>query len=173
MKRGTKIFLLIAVALAALAAGLALHPLSRDPAVVTPAGLLETPLERVEGGKQSLGTWKGKVLVVNFWATWCAPCRKEIPEFIRMQERHSAQGLQFVGIAIDDKDKVAPYMREVGINYPVLVGELDAVEMSRSLGNELGALPFTVVVDRSGKVVHTILGATSETKLEPVLKPLF
>jgi thiol-disulfide isomerase/thioredoxin len=173
MKRGTKIFLLIGVALAALAAGLALHPLNRDPAVVTPAGLLETPLESVEGGKQSLGTWKGKVLVVNFWATWCAPCRKEIPEFIRMQERQGAQGLQFVGIAIDDKDKVAPYMREVGINYPVLVGELDAVEMSRSLGNELGALPFTVVIDRSGKVVHTILGATSEAKLEPVLKPLF
>lgn len=173
MKRGTKIFLFIAVALAALAAGLALHPLNRDPVVVTPAGLLETPLESIDGGKQPLGTWKGKVLVVNFWATWCAPCRKEIPEFIRMQERLKGQGLQFVGIAIDEKDKVAPYMREVGINYPVLVGELDAVEMSRSLGNELGALPFTVVVDRSGKVVHTILGATSEAKLEPILKALF
>lgn len=173
MKRGTKIFLFIAVALAALAAGLALHPLSRDPAVTTPASLLETPLDSVEGGKLPLGTWKGKVLVVNFWATWCAPCRKEIPEFIRMQERLQQQGLQFVGIAVDEKDKVATYMREVGINYPVLVGELDAVEMSRSLGNGLGALPFTVVVDRSGKVVHTILGATSEAKLEPILKALF
>jgi thiol-disulfide isomerase/thioredoxin len=173
MKRGTKIFLFIAVALAALAAGLALHPLSRDPEVVTPTGLLETPLESVEGGRQPLGTWQGKVLVVNFWATWCAPCRKEIPEFIRMQERLQGQGLQFVGIAIDEKEKVVPYMREVGINYPVLVGELDAVEMSRSLGNELGALPFTVVIDRSGKVVHTVLGATSEARLEPVLKGLF
>lgn len=173
MKRGTRIFLFIAVALAALAAGLALHPLSRDPAVVTPAGLLDTPLESMNGGKQPLGAWKGKVLVVNFWATWCAPCRKEIPEFIRMQERLGPQGLQFVGIAIDEKDKVAPYMREVGVNYPVLVGELDAVEMSRSLGNDLGALPFTVVVDRSGKVVHTVLGATSEARLEPILKALF
>jgi thiol-disulfide isomerase/thioredoxin len=163
MKRGTKIFLFIAVALAALAAGLALHPLSRDPEVVTPTGLLETPLESVEGGRQPLGTWQGKVLVVNFWATWCAPCRKEIPEFIRMQERLQGQGLQFVGIAIDEKEKVVPYMREVGINYP----------MSRSLGNELGALPFTVVIDRSGKVVHTVLGATSEARLEPVLKGLF
>lgn len=173
MQRGTKIFLFVAVALAALAAGLALRPLNQEAPVATPAGLLETPLESMEGGKLWLGNWKGKVLVVNFWATWCAPCRKEIPEFIRMQERLKSQGLQFVGIAIDEKDKVAPYMREVGINYPVLVGELDAVEMSRSLGNELGALPFTVVLDRSGKVVHTVLGATSETKLEPMLKPLF
>lgn len=173
MKRGTKIFLFMAVALAALAAGLALHPLSRETVAVTPPGLLDTPLESMEGGKKPLGTWKGKVLVVNFWATWCAPCRKEIPEFIRMQERLGPQGLQFVGIAIDEKDKVAPYMREVGINYPVLVGELDAVELSRALGNELGALPFTVVVDRSGKVVHTVLGATSEVQLEPVLRALY
>jgi len=176
MTRTRQAFVFIAVALVALVAGLILYPLSREPASLpagTPSGLLDTALESLEGGRQSLGTWRGKVLVVNFWATWCGPCRKEIPEFIRMQQRMGGQGLQFVGIAIDEKDKVAAYVREIGINYPILVGELDAVELSRSLGNGMGALPFTVIVDRQGKVVHTFLGATTEAKLEPLVKALF
>jgi thiol-disulfide isomerase/thioredoxin len=175
MTRSRQAFVFIAVALAALAGGLALHPFHREadtPALVNPPGLLDTPLEALDGGRQSLGHWKGKVLVVNFWATWCGPCRKEIPEFIRMQQRLGGQGLQFVGIAIDEKDKVQAYVREVGINYPVLVGELDAVEMSRSLGNEEGALPYTVVIDRAGKVVYTALGATTEARLGPILQVL-
>jgi thiol-disulfide isomerase/thioredoxin len=176
MNRSTQAFLFIAVTLVAVAAGLYLHPLDRvaeAPAAVTPPTLLQTPLDSLDGGRTALATWKGKVLVVNFWATWCGPCRKEIPEFIRMQQRLGAQGLQFVGIAIDEKDKVAAYVREIGINYPVLVGELDAVEMSRSLGNEQGGLPFTVVIDRTGKVVQTILGATTETRLESLIQGLF
>ncbi len=176
MTRTRQVFIFIAVALVALVGGLALHPLNRAPATppaAPPPALLDTPLESLAGGKQSLGAWKGKVLVVNFWATWCGPCRKEIPEFIRMQQRLGDKGLQFVGIAIDEKDKVAAYAREIGINYPILVGELDAVEMSRALGNELGALPFTVVIDRRGAVVHTSLGATTEDKLDTLTKGLF
>ena len=176
MTRTRQVFVFIAVALVALVAGLALHPLNRAPATspaATPPALLDTPLESLAGEKQSLGAWKGKVLVVNFWATWCAPCRKEIPEFIRMQQRLGDKGLQFVGIAIDEKDKVAAYAKEIGINYPILVGELDAVEMSRALGNELGALPFTVVIDRQGTVVHTSLGATTEAKLDSLTQGLF
>ena len=176
MTRSKQAFILIAVALVALAAGFYLHPLNREagaPAAVTPPGLLDTALESLDGGRKPLRTWAGKVLVVNFWATWCGPCRKEIPEFVRMQQSLGGRGLQFIGIAIDEKDKVQAFVREMGINYPILVGELDAVEMSRSLGNEMGGLPFTVVVDRSGKVVHTVLGATTEAKLEAVLEGLY
>lgn len=176
MTRSTRAFLFIAVALVGLAAGLYFHSSADDAGsqpAVTPPALLDTPLEALEGGRKPLAAWKGKVMVVNFWATWCGPCRKEIPEFIRMQQSLGDKGLQFVGIAIDEKDKVAAYVREIGINYPVLVGELDAVEMSRSLGNDLGGLPFTIVIDRSGKVVHTVLGATTEAKLGPVVQALF
>lgn len=176
MTRSKQAFAFIAVALIAITAGLYVHRLGggiSSPEPVTPATLMDATLETLDGDRKSLAAWKGKVMVVNFWATWCAPCRKEIPEFIRMQDRLGAQGLQFVGIAIDDKDKVRAYVREFGVNYPVLVGEVDAVEMGRSLGNEMGALPFTVVIDRSGKVVHTVLGLTNEATLVPVLKGLF
>ncbi|MBI5890640.1 MAG: TlpA family protein disulfide reductase [Nitrosomonadales bacterium] len=174
MTRSTQAFIFVAVALVGLAAGLYFRSTAQEEGpAVTPPALLDTALESLEGGRKPLGAWKGKVLVVNFWATWCGPCRKEIPEFIRMQQNLGGQGLQFVGIAIDDKDKVQAYVREFGINYPILVGELDAVEMSRSLGNELGGLPFTIVIDRSGKVVHSILGATTEAKLNPIVQGLF
>jgi thiol-disulfide isomerase/thioredoxin len=74
------------------------------------------------GKAQALRQWQGKVLVLNFWAPWCPPCREEIPDFIRLQERHGQAGLQFVGVALDDPDKVAAFVDETGINYPILLG---------------------------------------------------
>ncbi len=174
MNRLQQLFAFTAVALLALAAGLyfRIGEVESATAPPTPPGLMDAALADLKGVKTPLGTWKGKVLVINFWATWCAPCRKEIPAFIRMQQKLGPRGLQFVGIAIDEKDKVDPYAREMGINYPILVGELDAVELSRSLGNQLGALPFTVIVDRAGKVVKTELGGVDEARLTNVIQPL-
>ncbi len=175
MQKAKQGFLFAAVAMAALAAGLFFR--SSDEHVTTtvqpaPAGVMATALSTTEGGKAKLDDWKGKVLVVNFWATWCAPCRKEIPEFVRMQSRLGGDGLQFIGIAIDEMDKVQAYAREAGINYPLLVGEIDAVEVSRAFGNEMGALPFTVIIDRTGQVVRTELGGTNEARLAPVVEAL-
>jgi len=135
-------------------------------------GLSQVTLKDLSGTPQRLDQWGGKVLVVNFWATWCAPCRTEIPEFIRMQDRYRDQGLQFVGIAIDQPDKVARFADEVRFNYPVLIGEIDAVEFSRKLGNRLGALPFTAIFDRRGNLARTELGGLDETKLASLIQPL-
>jgi thiol-disulfide isomerase/thioredoxin len=175
MQKARQGFLFAAVAMAALAAGLYFR--TSDERVTTtvqaaPASVMATALATSDGGKAKLEDWKGKVLVVNFWATWCAPCRKEIPEFIHMQTRLGSQGLQFVGIAIDELDKVQAYAREAGINYPLLVGEIDAVEVSRAFGNEMGALPFTVIIDRKGQVVRTELGGTNEQRLAPIVEEL-
>jgi thiol-disulfide isomerase/thioredoxin len=175
MQKAKQGFLFAAVAMTALAAGLFFR--TSDERVTTavqapPAGVMSTALATTDGGKAKLDDWKGKVLVVNFWATWCAPCRKEIPEFVRMQTRLGGDGLQFIGIAIDEMDKVQGYAREVGINYPLLVGEIDAVEVSRAFGNEMGALPFTVIIDRQGQVVRTELGGTNEARLAPVVEAL-
>lgn len=129
-------------------------------------------LPDLEGTPRSVTAWDGKVLVVNFWATWCPPCRKEIPVFMELQEQYGAQGLQFVGIAVDNRDAVQDYVDALGVNYPILIGELDAIEVAKQYGNRLGALPYTVVVDRQGKMVFFKRGELSRGDAERVIRPL-
>ena len=136
------------------------------------AALLRIILPDAAGHEQALAQWPGKVLVVNFWATWCVPCREEMPEFVRMQKEFGERGLQFVGIAIDDASKVDRFARELGLNYPALIGGYGALELSKTLGNEFGVLPFTVVVDRSGHIAHTQLGPVKEAELRSMLSQL-
>ena len=143
-----------------------------DSAAVASQALLAASLKDLDGKPQPLSQWKGKVLIVNFWATWCPPCREEIPEFIKFQEKYRAKGVQFVGIAIDQKDKVQAFADEIGINYPTLLGELDAIELSRQAGNHMGGLPFTVILDRQGSVIATKVGGLDQSKLEKLIKPL-
>jgi thiol-disulfide isomerase/thioredoxin len=133
---------------------------------------MRAALPDLSGQSQALSQWKGKVLVVNFWATWCAPCREEIPALIEVQEKLGPSGLQIIGIAIDQAERVKPYAAQMRMNYPVLVGELDAMDLAQKTGNQLGGLPFTVIVDRSGDPVRTELGALDQKKLYEILQPL-
>lgn len=167
-----------AVGLAAAAAGFGfnvwrsrgLGPDEGNPAAVQ--ALLAARLLDVKGESQTLESWRGRVLVINFWATWCAPCREEIPEFVRMQDRYRARGLQFVGIAFDQPEKVSEFAREFGINYPLLIGGLDTMALMRETGNRIGVLPFTLVMDRQGHVTSRHPGGLKEAKLEAVIRPL-
>jgi len=110
--------------------------------------------------------------VVNFWATWCAPCREEMPEFVKAQGELGARGLQFVGIAVDEPDKAERFAREIGVNYPVLIGGYGAIELSRTLGNRVVALPFTIIVDRRGHVAQTHLGPLKPSELRAIVSQL-
>jgi thiol-disulfide isomerase/thioredoxin len=141
-------------------------------AVATGRALMAAKLMGIDDQVQPFEQWRGKVLVVNFWATWCMPCREEIPGFIRFQDRYRDAGVQFVGVAIDQKQRVTPYAKEMGINYPLLVGGLETMEFSRQLGNRHGVLPFTLVLDRAGKVKTAEIGILKADKLESLLKPL-
>jgi len=134
--------------------------------------LLAASLLGLDGKVHPLAQWRGKVLVANFWATWCAPCREEIPVFIRFQDKYRERGLQFIGIAIDQSERVRPYAHDLGINYPVLVGGLETMEFARQIGDGAGVLPFTVVLDRSGQVVTTHIGALRPETLEKLIIPL-
>ncbi len=134
--------------------------------------VLSARVTDVKGGTQSLEQWRGQVLVVNFWATWCAPCREEIPGFVRLQERYGSQGLQFVGIAIDQPDKVAEFASEFRINYPLLLGGLETIELLRQAGNRAGVLPYTLVIDRKGNLVSREPGGLKEARLENLIEPL-
>jgi thiol-disulfide isomerase/thioredoxin len=172
--RSTRFFLFAAVALLALAGGyfaqlwLATDTPQKDPGEV----LMATRLNDPTGAPQPMAQWQGKVLVVNFWATWCPPCLKEIPEFIRLQQRYGPKGVQFVGIAIDNTAQVMGFMAKYGMNYPVLMAEREGLDLAQAAGNRLGGLPFTVVIDRQGKAAHVELGVLDERKLSPLLERL-
>ncbi len=176
---GKRAYLIVAVALLALGAGLIAGWRAQAPANLSPAQaksaaemLYVSTLPDLKGINQSFEQWRGKVLVVNFWATWCPPCREEIPQFIKVQEKYRSRGLVFVGVAVDKKDAVRAYADEIGINYPVLLGDLEAMELSRKAGNRAGALPFTLVIDRTGKIIATQFGGLTQDKLEPIISPL-
>lgn len=133
------------------------------------SSLLGVALPDLDGVQQPLAQWKGKLLVVNFWATWCAPCRDEMPMFVAAQKQHGPRGLQFVGVAVDEVPKVKQFASEIALNYPALIGGYGALELSRTLGNSLMALPFTIVVGRDGQVVHTQLGPLKREQLDAIV----
>jgi thiol-disulfide isomerase/thioredoxin len=168
---------LVLAGLIALAAGVYFgrdtsEPLTHDMRGKDAAPLLGISLPDTKGVEQPLGQWKGKVLVVNFWATWCVPCREEMPQFVRVQRELGDRGVQFVGIAIDQPDKIDAFAAELHLNYPSLVGGYGAIELSKTMGNRLGALPFTVIVDRAGRVAQTQLGLLKEANLRSILAQL-
>jgi thiol-disulfide isomerase/thioredoxin len=175
MSARTRWTLLAGAALGAVAAGVYFGlEIPARPAPDPAAGsvLAALTLPDPAGKEQRLDQWRGKVVVVNFWATWCAPCREEMPEFIKAQQEQGAKGLQFVGIAVDQPDKVEQFAKEIGLNYPTLIGGFGAMELSKTLGNDKMALPFTVILDRAGKVVHTQLGELKPAKLQSIVTQL-
>ena len=139
-----------------LEAAQALGPVAEAPALA-PAGAPVEPLaasfKDLEGRDQPLAQWRGKHVVLNFWATWCPPCLKEIPAFIELQRSLEKRGLTFVGVALDEVEPVKAFVAEHGVNYPVLVGDQDVARLMSTLGNEIGGLPYTVVLDPTGQVL--------------------
>lgn len=159
-----------AVALAAAVAGSALWlfggPGPRiERAAVSPTALYAATFTDESGAAQALGRYQGKLLVLNFWATWCGPCREEIPAFTRVQQRWAARNVQFVGLSEEDREKVVRFRRDVAVNYPLWVGN-GVGDLGRRLGNRLGALPFTVIIGPAGEVLDAKVGAYSEREIE-------
>jgi len=136
---------------------------------VATAQLLALTLPDPGGIGQPLAQWKGKVLVVNFWATWCLPCREEMPAFSRLHAKYAAKGVQFVGIAFDSADKVNEFSSQTPVSYPLLIATPALMPLTAALGDAAGGLPFTVVVGRDGSLLQTRLGLWKEAALEAVL----
>lgn len=122
-------------------------------------------LPDLQGNIHTIDEWNGNVVLINFWATWCPPCRREIPGFIEVREQLHSRGFEILGIAIDDSRAVKQYIAEIGVNYPVLVGKADASDVARQLGNGMGALPYSVLVDRDGVVRFAKAGELSPKTL--------
>jgi len=137
---------------------------------IAPSALLAATFADVGGQPHSLGQFGGKIVVLNFWATWCAPCREEMPAFVRAQKRWAERGVQFVGLANEDPRRVERFGRDLGIDYPLWVGGENVAELSRRLGNRLGALPHTVILSPTGAPIRSKVGTYSEAELDTALQ---
>jgi thiol-disulfide isomerase/thioredoxin len=125
-------------------------------------------LESLEGKTMRLSDFRGKAVLLNFWATWCGPCKIEMPWFVELQQKYGSQGLQVVGVAMDDasKEDIAKFAQDMGVNYPVLIGK-------EAVGDSYGgipALPETFFIGRDGKVVDKILGLRGKAEIEDAIK---
>jgi thiol-disulfide isomerase/thioredoxin len=166
----------VAVAAIAVAAGFlvyryvvpqsAMGPIEARPAAAEPAAAADTlpatlpdfTLGDLAGKPTSIRSWPGKSMIVNFWATWCAPCRREIPLLRELQQQHAAEGFQIVGVAVDIREDVVKYAQEIGIDYPVLIGEQDGLDAVNKFGQGSIGFPFTVFTDNQGRIVLFHLG---------------
>jgi len=181
-----KTLLIVAIALGGLAGGIFVSqwqasrnmapPAKTDPdqTATTPASqhrpdftLLDT-----EGRPRHIREWDGKVVMINFWATWCPPCVREMPALNELHLAHKDKGFAVIGIALDAADDVEQFIDPMGIDYPVLIGDQEGIYIMKDYGNRLGVLPYTVVLDRSGKIVYRHRNEISFTLSEQIILPL-
>jgi thiol-disulfide isomerase/thioredoxin len=129
-------------------------------------------LPDVTGQFQDVSQWSGRVVLVNFWATWCGPCREEMPMLVELQRKLGARGLQVVGVAMDDAAPVQKFAEEFAIDFPLLVGQQEVMTLTRKYGNVLGALPYTALIDRAGKLTFLQAGLVKQADIEPLIESL-
>jgi peroxiredoxin len=128
----------------------------------------EFSLKDANGQTVRLADYRGKVVLLDFWATWCGPCKIEMPWFVELQNQYAAQGLQIVGVAMDDasKEDIGKFAKDMGVNYPILIGK-------EAVGDEYGgvpALPESFLIGRDGKIVDKILGLRGKAEIEDSIK---
>lgn len=174
-KIARQILVVAAVGLLAAIAGYGMARLVHtDPATTTapPAAGKEFSLPDLAGKPHRLADWRGKLVLLNFWATWCPPCRSEIPGFVRLQRRYGDAGLQIVGVSVDNPEAVARFWQEMNINYPLLLADDSVYDLMTAYGNRDAGLPYSVIIRPDGQIASTRLGAYREKDLESLLVPL-
>ena len=166
------------VAVLSMLAGTVLWELDRAPALriaapqFSPEELYAAVFRDMDGNPQTLGPYRKRLLVLNFWAPWCGPCREEMPGFSRLQARWDSRGVQFVGITGDGPEEVQRFVREVPTTYPLMLGGKEADSWARRLGDVDGVLPYTVILGPEGRLVAQKVGVYSERDLDRALANL-
>lgn len=129
-------------------------------------------LNDIDGVERNFSEWSGKHRLLNFWATWCAPCRREIPLLKTFQDEHGDSGFQVIGIAVDFPDQVAAYAEEAQFNYPILIGQEDAMAVAGTSDVEFIGMPFTMIVAADGELLNTHIGEIVDSHLEHIVRVL-
>lgn len=145
---------------------------SNIQATTIPQALPEFTMKDTDGVIRNSGEWKGKILIVNFWATWCPPCLEEIPTLIDFHNQYSDNGVQVVGVAVDNLDQVKDFIELYDINFPVMIGSDDAITLAQKMGNRISALPYTAIFGNNGKTLYAQPGKITKEGLEKAVKPL-
>ena len=169
-----RVLIYVSVAAVALIAGalIAQYVQPPQPTATTAAtsSVLDHSLLDLAGSRRPLREWQGRVLFINFWATWCAPCREEIPHIQKARERYKNRNFEVIGIAIDERKPVVEYRDEFEIEYPLLLAVEDPIALLNAFGNEQGALPHSVVLGSTGNVLATHTGPLLPDQLTALIE---
>jgi len=145
------------------------EPIAESNEAAPVATNIDFALADMDGNMRQLSEWNGKGRLVNFWATWCAPCRREIPLLKKTQEAHAGDGIQVIGIAVDFPEQVIAYAEEAQFNYPILVGQEDAMAAAEASGIDFIGMPFTMVLAPNGELLKTHIGEIVEVHIENIV----
>ncbi len=148
------------------------HQQQKEKQVQQVTPLVEFSLLDIDGKSHSMAEWQGKIRIINFWATWCPSCLKEIPSFIALQNEYAEKNLQFIGIAIDERQLVADYLAFSEINYPILMAEVEGARLAKQLGNTMNVIPYTVIVNQQNQIIFRQSGELSQQKIHRIIQPL-
>jgi thiol-disulfide isomerase/thioredoxin len=140
--------------------------LASDPSI---KAFFANPWQTPDGKPANSENWRGKVLVVNFWASWCPPCVEEMPALDRIAQEYASKNILIVGIGIDSPSNIREFLQKTPVSYPIVLGGLEGSNLSKQMGNTQGALPYTVVINSKGKSIYTKLGKISEEELKKAI----
>jgi thiol-disulfide isomerase/thioredoxin len=140
--------------------------LASDPSI---KAFFANPWQTPDGKSANTEDWRGKVLVVNFWASWCPPCVEEMPALDKIAQEYAAKNVLIVGIGIDSPSNIRQFLKKTPVSYPIMIGGLEGSALAKQMGNAQGALPYTVIINAKGKSVYTKLGKISEEELKKAI----
>ena len=140
--------------------------LASDPSI---KAFFANPWQTPDGKPANSQNWRGNVLVVNFWASWCPPCVEEMPALDRIAQEYASKNVLIVGIGIDSPSNIREFLQKTPVSYPIVLGGLEGSNLSKQMGNTQGALPYTVVINPKGKSIYTKLGKISEEELKKAI----
>ena len=140
--------------------------LASDPSI---KAFFANPWQMPDGKPANSENWRGKVLVLNFWASWCPPCVEEMPALDRIAQEYASKNVLIVGIGIDSPSNIREFLQKTPVSYPIVLGGLEGSNLSKQMGNTQGALPYTVVINSKGKSIYTKLGKISEEELKKAI----